>query len=201
MNLESIKINPNAMIGGEAVPAVNLRDIYQALGSNRQFADWAKRRLEETQAEEGADYLLHKFVKQLPSGSKRLTDYLVTLDLAKEIAMLERNEKGKQIRRYFIEVEKEFRSPRDSSSIRIAHLERELAELRARNAWPVVIEGIRPLHEYGSRTKDGRKRVGLRRAAWVARRRCRLEAALQIHKELDILDQAELALGLEGGAL
>ncbi len=39
------------------------------------------------------------------SGAKYLIDYILTMDTAKEMAMLERNEKGKMVRRYFIEYE------------------------------------------------------------------------------------------------
>jgi anti-repressor protein len=45
------------------------------------------------------------------TGGRPATDHQLTIDMAKEIAMLQRNEKGKQARQYFIEVEKEFNSP------------------------------------------------------------------------------------------
>ena len=50
-----------------------------------------------------ADYLLHKFVEQVPSGAKHKTDYYVSVGMAKELAMVENNDKGKQARKYFIE--------------------------------------------------------------------------------------------------
>lgn len=68
-----------------------------------------KRRLQDVDAEENLDYiLLHKKMEQV-SGAKHLTEYILTMDIAKEMAMLERNEKGKMIRRYFIEAEKRYR--------------------------------------------------------------------------------------------
>ena len=56
---------------------------------------------------ENADYLLHKFMEQTPSGAKHKTDYYVSVGMAKELAMVENNDKGKQARKYFIECEKQ----------------------------------------------------------------------------------------------
>ena len=53
--------------------------------------------------------MLHKFVEQLPSGAKHCIEYLISLDMAKELAMEENNERGRQARQYFIEMEKRYR--------------------------------------------------------------------------------------------
>ena len=58
---------------------------------------------------EGQDCLLHKFVEQLPSGAKHCIEYLISLDMAKELAMEKNNERGRQARQYFIEVKKRYR--------------------------------------------------------------------------------------------
>ena len=97
----------NAVINGEEQPAVNARELWSALEVKRQFTDWIKDRLVDF--EEGPDYLFHKIVKQHPSGKKYMNEYFLTLDTAKHLAMLERNEIGKKIRQYFIEFEKEAR--------------------------------------------------------------------------------------------
>lgn len=88
---------------------VNARDLWKSLKSKQDFSTWVKKRLQDIDAEEGKDYcLLHKKMEQV-SGAKHLIDYIVTLDTAKEMAMLERNDMGKLIRRYFIEAEKRYR--------------------------------------------------------------------------------------------
>lgn len=90
-------------------PVVDARELWRALGSKQDFSTWVKKRLQEIDAEENKDYcLLHKKMEQV-SGAKYLIDYLLTMDTAKEMAMLERNEMGKMVRRYFIEAEKRYR--------------------------------------------------------------------------------------------
>ena len=96
-----------AKIGEEIVNAVNARSLWQRLESKQDFSTWIKDRLEGFTA--GKDFTVHKIV----DGKNRVRfapiDYIISLDVAKHIAMLERNERGRKIRQYFIEVEKEFR--------------------------------------------------------------------------------------------
>lgn len=96
-----------AKIGEENINAVNARELHEKLGSKRQFGNWIKDRLEGFI--EGKDYVSNKNVKNLPCGGRPEIDYIVSLDVAKHIAMLERNEQGRKIRQYFIEVEKQYR--------------------------------------------------------------------------------------------
>lgn len=84
---------------------VNSRELWAALEVKTEYSHWAKRRLEDVDAEENLDYLT--VVKK--DGRQTMIDYIVTMDTAKEMAMLERNEKGKMVRRYFIEAEKRYR--------------------------------------------------------------------------------------------
>lgn len=90
---------------------VDARELHDALENKRQFADWIKQRIEQYGFIEDVDFTtFHNFVKREGSnlGSKT-TEYALTLDTAKEIAMVENNEQGKKIRRYFIDVEKKAR--------------------------------------------------------------------------------------------
>lgn len=93
-------------INEEEVNAVNARELWQKLESKQRFADWIKDRLEGFT--EGQDFTVHKIMKG-KDGRFQPIDYIISLDVAKHIAMLERNEQGRKIRQYFIEVEKEFR--------------------------------------------------------------------------------------------
>lgn len=93
---------------------VNARDLYEFLGSNRQFANWIKDRLDKYGFTDGEDYTsFNEIVKRGNGGSTTRMEYLLTLDVAKEIAMFENNERGRQVRRYFIECERRLREKDD----------------------------------------------------------------------------------------
>ena len=95
-------------INGETVNTVNARELWEKLGSKRQFGNWIKEKLSDF--EEGTDYTINKIVNGEKDGKFKPKEYTITLDTAKHLAMLERNETGKKIRQYFIEAEKAFRS-------------------------------------------------------------------------------------------
>jgi len=98
-------------IGLEEVNSVNARELYKYLESKRRFADWIKDRIEKYKFVDGVDYIsIHKIVKtEGVNVAKPLKEYIITLDVAKEFAMLENNKKGREIRKYFIEIEKKYR--------------------------------------------------------------------------------------------
>lgn len=81
-------------------------ELHSVLEVKSKFADWIKNRLNDCEAIENEDF--EAFSKNLENGG-RVKEYLIKLDTAKEMAMLERNEKGKQVRRYFIQVEKKYK--------------------------------------------------------------------------------------------
>lgn len=94
-------------INNEKVNSVNARDLWVALESKQDFSTWIKARLEQTYAVENEDYgVFRKAVENL-KGGRPLLEYALSLDLAKHISMLEKNEKGNQIRKYFISCEKQ----------------------------------------------------------------------------------------------
>lgn len=87
--------------------AVNARELYEFLGSKRQFANWIKERIESYEFVENADYVVfNNFVKN-PKGGRSSIEYAITVTMAKELAMVENNAKGKEVRKYFIECERQ----------------------------------------------------------------------------------------------
>ncbi|EPT9679425.1 antA/AntB antirepressor family protein [Escherichia coli] len=95
-------------ISNEPTLLVNARDLHGFLEVGKDFSNWIRARLNEYGFVENLDYILFSPNLAKTPGRRR-KDYHLTLDTAKELAMVERNEKGRQIRRYFIECEKKFR--------------------------------------------------------------------------------------------
>lgn len=100
----------NGTLNNESTLLCNARDLHEFLGVGKIFAAWITLRIAEYEFVENQDYiLLSNSGKQSSRGGHNRKDYHLTLDTAKELAMVERNEKGRQIRRYFIECEKRLR--------------------------------------------------------------------------------------------
>jgi phage anti-repressor protein len=85
---------------------VDARIVHQNLKSKQQFADWIANRISVYGFKENEDFFI---TLRKSTGGRKSTDYLLTLDMCKEVAMLEKNETGRQIRKYFIAKEKELR--------------------------------------------------------------------------------------------
>lgn len=98
---ELIKIEPSR-IGGEAIQTCNARDLHAFLEVKARFNDWIRNRVEDFGFQENQDFIT--LTRLLVSGGKR-KDYYLSLDMAKELAMVERNAKGKEARLYFIDCE------------------------------------------------------------------------------------------------
>ncbi|MCU7570455.1 phage antirepressor KilAC domain-containing protein [Riemerella anatipestifer] len=89
--------------------AVSARELHSFLEIKDKFADWIKRMFEYGFIE-NIDYQSLSDFSEKPNGGRPLINYALTLDCAKEISMLQRSDKGKQARRYFIECEKKLKT-------------------------------------------------------------------------------------------
>lgn len=97
--------------------AVNARELHQKLGNKRKFADWMKQRIEQYGFVENQDFeVFHKIVKN-SNGGRPTEDYALSLDMAKELCMIENNEQGRMFRKYFIEVEKAARAKHEQEQL------------------------------------------------------------------------------------
>jgi len=92
-------------INGVEVNSVNSRDIYEYLEVDSRYNDWIQRAIDKYEFEENIDY------SKLSNGTARGIDFIVTLDMAKELCMVSSTSKGKETRKYFIEVEKQSNRP------------------------------------------------------------------------------------------
>ena len=106
MNTTTLMTVTPGEIGGQTTQLVDARLLHDFLGVGKDFTTWIKLRIRQYGFEQNQDYLLTQTGEQLPSGTKWRSDYMLTLDMAKELAMVERTPKGRQARRYFIECEK-----------------------------------------------------------------------------------------------
>ena len=80
-------------IDGNAVETVNAKELHEFLEVRSKFADWIKNRISEYDFTVNQDFTTVS--KNLENGGRSI-EYYITLDMAKEISMVERNEKGKQ---------------------------------------------------------------------------------------------------------
>ncbi|HGU4364307.1 TPA: antA/AntB antirepressor family protein, partial [Escherichia coli] len=100
----------NGTIANETTLFCNARDLHTFLGVGKRFASWITERIAEYGFVENQDYMIASQIREAKGrGGHNRKEYHLTLDTAKEFAMVERNEKGRQIRRYFIECEKKLR--------------------------------------------------------------------------------------------
>jgi len=104
--------------GNQTIPFASAKRLHAFLSIGRDFTSWVKGRIAQYGFVEGDDYLV---IDSIGTGNDRFSpergktskggrpwiDYLITIDMGKELAMVERNEKGRQVRRYFIECERQ----------------------------------------------------------------------------------------------
>lgn len=93
-------------IGNETVNAVNARELWEKLKVETRFNDWIKRRINEYGFVNGVDFCLLKNEYSKNKGFQP-KEYFISLDMAKELSMIENNDAGKIARRYFIDCEKQ----------------------------------------------------------------------------------------------
>lgn len=128
LNNEKGGVEVVEIIEHDGKQAVNARELHQKLGSNQRFADWIKNRIEKYGFVENQDYeVFHNFMKnsndvgnqdfevfnkfvEKSKGGRPSKEYALSLDMAKELCMIENNEQGRLFRKYFIEVEKAARA-------------------------------------------------------------------------------------------
>ena len=101
----------NVTLNDNHEPVVSGRQLHETLGVNSNYTTWFDR-MTDYGFTENQDYiLLSNFGNQTGRGGHNKVDHIIKLDMAKEIAMIQRTERGKQVRQYFIQVEKDFNSP------------------------------------------------------------------------------------------
>ncbi len=93
---------------------VNARELHSFLKTGTNFRDWIKRRIDEYRFTENEDFVI-SLKNERNSKGRSSIEYSISLDMAKELAMVERTEEGRNVRKYFIEVEKKARESLQSN--------------------------------------------------------------------------------------
>ena len=89
--------------------AVDARELHEFLGIDTRFNDWIRDRIEKYDFARDVDFISFTKNSVKGQGGRPTTEYILTLDTAKEIAMVQNNERGSQARKYFIAIEKKYK--------------------------------------------------------------------------------------------
>lgn len=134
---ELIKV-VESTVGSEVISTVNARDLHVFLESKQDFSTWIKARIEQYEFVENQDFTrLHR---KMEANNATIIDYHISLNMAKELSMVERTTKGREARRYFMDCEKRLNdlsmlSPAElilRQAQRLVDQERRLAEINDR---------------------------------------------------------------------
>lgn len=93
------------MLDGKEQLLVNARNLHEFLKVGRDFSNWLKKRISDYDFVENHDFAVFAKVGENPEGGRPQVEYHISLDMAKELSMVEKTEKGRQARRYFISME------------------------------------------------------------------------------------------------
>lgn len=111
---------------------VSARELYKGLGLKIRFSLWVSKNFESF--EEGQDFTSVSTDTVVNNGARKpIQDYLLTIDMAKELCMMSKTEKGKEVRKYFIEVERKWNDPQEIVKRGYAILQNENTQLKLEN--------------------------------------------------------------------
>lgn len=117
LNNEKGGVSVVEIIEHDGKQAVNARELHQKLGSKRDFSNWIQDRINKYGFVENQDFeVFNKNVVNSKGGRSRI-EYALSLDMAKELCMIENNEQGRMFRKYFIEVEKAARAKHEQEQL------------------------------------------------------------------------------------
>lgn len=149
---ELLKINYEA-----EQPTVSARDLHEALEINTRFNDWFSR-MAEYGFENGVDFNLLKNEKVRLEGNREvkrdIMDYQISVDMAKQICMIQRSEKGKLYRQYFIDLEKAWNTPEQIFARALKMADQKIEKLKETNAGLLEdVERMRPKEIFADAVK------------------------------------------------
>lgn len=130
-------------------PAVSARELHQFLEVGTPYHKWFPRMCEYGFTENQDFAVTDIFVHNPEGGPQTMKDAAVTIDMAKEICMLQRSEKGKLARQYFLQLEKDWNSPEKVMARALQIADRKIKALETENAaQKQVIAEFAPIRQY-----------------------------------------------------
>lgn len=108
---------------------LSARELHEFLGVSTRYNDWIKRMVEYG-FNENTDYQAITQKRVTAQGNETsFIDHEITLDMAKEIAMIQRSDKGKEVRQYFLELERRWNSPEAVMNRALEYSRKQVKEL------------------------------------------------------------------------
>lgn len=120
-------------------PTVSARDLHEGLGINTDFRKWFPR-MTEYGFTENVDW--KRVYQKCPTlgGAQNMVDYQISVDMAKQICMIQRSEKGRLYRQYFLDLEKAWNTPEQVFARALRMADKTIESLKADNA--VLLENV-----------------------------------------------------------
>ncbi|MBS0966211.1 antA/AntB antirepressor family protein [Acetobacter okinawensis] len=151
--IAAICVASEMTIGNSLVLGVDGRALHAGLQVGTKVATWADRRIKSLGLERGIDFEVFPKSGKNPNGGRPEDDYVFTLDAAKHIAMVEKNERGKLVRGYFLWCEK--KAFTDQPSVSVAEIERRMMQALGGMMKGILNKQVTPKIEQLSQKVDG----------------------------------------------
>ena len=139
-------------------PTVSARELHEGLEINTKFATWFERMCEYGFSE--GNEFFPKVGKTSEQGGRPSIDYQISIDMAKQICMIQRTEKGKQYRQYFIDLEKAWNTPEQVMARALKIANNEIDKLKADNKVLIAdIERMKPKEIFADAVESSRTSI------------------------------------------
>ena len=175
-------------INNEEVNAVNARELHEKLETTTRFNDWISRRIDEYGFEEGKDF----YSKLSKSHGRPSKEYFISLDMAKELAMVENNEQGRKIRQYFIEVEKNARKFSEAVAAQVSAMIPVIRENERLRFQLDFARHFLPQGKPGELNEQGVPKTQFRRGYYTSGKGKSVTALIERYDQPGLFDEVEL---------
>lgn len=176
-------------------PTVMGRELHKALEIKTPYKQWFDRMCEYGFAENTDFLTLHKIVQRADGTEmpKDQTDHQLTLDMAKEICMIQRTETGRKCRQYFLDMEKQWNSPEAVMGRALKYADNRIKQLeRERKELPISAAQVRQLREEITIKAMDLCRSGRLYMKLGETLRADIEATLCVHLHVDSIESISI---------